>query len=114
MNPAFTVTPSASNRWQIYKDLQAIAVAHGDPTPHVMLTEWAFSTVNEADGFDPQVQARYMALGFNLMLADPTIDGVVWTQLFSSGTDFWSRTAVTDTSHNQLPAFTTFHSFAAP
>jgi hypothetical protein len=114
LNPTYTVSPSQSNRWQIYKDLQAIAVAHGDPLPHVMLTEWAFSTAAESTGFDPKVQALYMALGMNLALADPTVDGIVWTSVYATGADFWSRTAVTDASYNPLPAEQTYRSFAAP
>jgi hypothetical protein len=114
LDPTYTVSPSASNRWQIYRDLQAIAVAHGDPEPHVMLTEWAFSTAQQPTGFDPHVQARYMALGMDLALADPTVDGIVWTSVYATGSDFWSRTAVTDASFNALPAEATFRSYAAP
>lgn len=114
LDPTYAVPAAATNRWQIYRDLQSIAVAHGDPVPHVMLTEWAFSTANLADGFDPQVQARYMALGFNLMLADPTVDGLVWTTIYAAGTDFWSRTAITDASYDPLPAETTLRAFAGP
>jgi hypothetical protein len=113
-DPSYTLPAAQSNRWQIYQDLQAIAVAHGDPMPHVMLTEWAFSTAQQSVGFDPSVQAKYMATGFNLMLADPTIDGIVWTNVYATGSDFWSRTAVTDASFNPLPAEATFRSFAAP
>jgi Malectin domain/Glycosyl hydrolase catalytic core len=113
-DPTYAMDPSSSSRWNIYQDLQAIAVANGDPKPHVMLTEWAFSTVDQADGFDPQVQARYMAEGLNLANADPSVDGVVWTSVNPSGTDFWSLTSITDPSLNLLPAAGTFRSFAVP
>ncbi len=113
-DPTYAVTPSASNRWQIYQDLQAIAVAHGDAKPHVMLTEWGFSTTDAFDGFDPKVQARYMALGFNLMLADPTVDGIVWASVYGTGSDFWSRVSITDASFNPLPAEATYRTFATP
>ena len=112
LNPTYTVS-NQSNRWQIYKDLQAISIAHGDPTPHVMLTEWSFSTAAEPTGFDPNVQALYMALGMNLALADPTVDGIVWTSVYAPGLDFWSRTSITDASYNPLPAQNTYRSFAA-
>ena len=114
VDPAYVMPAAASNRWQIYQDLQSIAVANGDPKPHVMLTEWAFSTAADPNGFDPQVQARFMARGFNLMLADPTIDGIVWTNAYAAGSDFWSRTSVTDANFNPLPAEQTFRAFAAP
>jgi hypothetical protein len=114
LNPTYSVAATASNRWQIYKDLQAIAVAHGDALPHVMLTEWSFSTAAEPTGFDPKVQALYMALGMNLALADPTVDGIVWTSVYGTGSDFWSRTAVTDANYIPLPADNTYRSFAAP
>jgi hypothetical protein len=114
VDPNYAMSAAGSNRWQIYQDLQAIAVAHGDATPHVMLTEWAFSTAADPNGFDPQVQARYMARGFNLMLADPTIDGIVWTNVYAPDSDFWSRTSVTDANFNPLPAEQTFRTFATP
>jgi len=114
MDPTYTVTPAATNRWQIYADLQAIAVAHGDAKPHVMLTEWGFSTANVFDGFDPAVQARFMALGFNLMLADPTVDGIVWAGVNDTASDFWSNVGVTSTSFAPLPAEATYRAFATP
>jgi hypothetical protein len=114
MDPTYALPSSQSNRWQVYQDLQAIAVAHGDPMPHVMLTEWGFSTAALPNGFDPHVQARYMAIGFNLMLADPTIDGIVWTNVYASGSDFWSRVSVTDASFAPLPSESTFRTFATP
>jgi hypothetical protein len=114
VDPTYAMAPSGSERWQVYQDLQAIAAANGDGTPHVMLTEWGFSTVNQSQGFDPIVQARYMALGFNLMLADPTVDGIVWTNVNPGGTDFWSLVSITDSSFNLLPSAATFQSFAGP
>ncbi len=113
-DPTYTVASTATNRWQIYQDLQAIAVAHGDAKPHVMLTEWGFSTANVFDGFDPEVQARYMALGFNLMLADPTVDGIVWAGVNDTATDFWSSVGVTATSFAALPSEATYRAFAEP
>jgi hypothetical protein len=114
VDPDYAMPATASNRWQIYQDLQTIAVANGDPKPHVMLTEWGFSTSQDAVSFDPRVQALYMAHGLNLMLADPTIDGIVWSSPYAPGTDFWSRTAVTDPSFNTEPAESTFGAFATP
>jgi hypothetical protein len=114
LDPAYVMPATTTSRWQVYQDLQAIAVAHGDPQPHVMLTEWGFSTSQDGVSFDPRVQALYMARGFNLMLADPTIDGIVWCSAYAPGTDFWSRTSVTDPSFNPEPAESTFSTFATP
>jgi hypothetical protein len=114
LDPTYAMASTNSSRWQVYQDLQTIAMANGDPKPHVMLTEWGFSTVNEADGFDPMVQARYMALGLNLALSDPTVDGVVWTNVYAPGTDFWSRVSVSDPSFALEPAAGTLQSFTAP
>ncbi|TAM76624.1 hypothetical protein EPN44_04710 [bacterium] len=100
------------NRFDIYKDLQQIAVQHGDPTPHVMLTEWGFSTIDSPVGFDPAVQAEYVAVGFNLMLADPTVDGIVYVNLYNPGTDFWGRTALTDTGFGLLQGYNVYRQFA--
>ena len=50
----------------------------------------------------------------SLLWDDPTVDGVVWTSVNPSGTDFWSLTSITDSSLNLLPSAGTFRSFAAP
>src|SRR5579872_46171 len=111
-NPTAVKTAAYQNQWGIYKQLQQIALQHGDPTPHVMLTEWGYSTLaTSPQGFDPRVQAEYLALGLNLMLADPTVDGIVYVNIFNPGTDFWGRTALTDTSGNPLPGYYALQTF---
>jgi len=113
VDPTYISNPQEVARWNIYQDLQKIAQANGDPIPHIMLTEWAFSTdATTSTGFDPNVQALFMAKGFNLMLADPTIDGIVWTNLYAPGTDFWSLTSLTNPAFSQLPGFAVFRNFA--
>jgi hypothetical protein len=114
IDPTYTVSTTSFTRFGVYKDLQAIAVANGDALPHVMLTEFSFSTVNEADGFDPQVQARLLAEGFNLTLRDLTVDGVVWTSVYAPGSDFWSRTSLTDAAYNPEPAYAAYRAYAVP
>jgi len=111
-NPAFQVASSSVNQWNVYQQLQQIATEHGDATPHVMLTEWGFSTYNSVDGFDPAVQAQYVAIGFNLMLADPTIDGIVYVNVYSPAQDFWGRTSLTAVNHSLLPAYQIYKRFA--
>jgi len=112
-NPTFYTSSSYMNQWGIYQQLQQIAVQNGDPMPHVMLTEWGFSNDPTSPvGFDPAVQARYVALGFNLMLSDPTVDGIVYVNLYNPGTDFWGRTSLTDTSFGLLPGFSVYQQFA--
>jgi len=111
-NPTFYTKPSYQNQWGIYKQLQEIATRHGDAGTHVMLTEWGFSTVDSPVGFDPKVQAEYVALGFNLMLADPSVDGVVYVNLYNPSNDFWGRTALTTADFELLPGFNVFREFA--
>ena len=112
IDPTYAISTSTQARWAIYQDLQAIATAHGDATPHVMITEWAFSTDVSAQGFDPHVQARFIAEGFNLMLADPTVDGIVYTNIYTGDSgDFWGLTALTNPDFTRLPAFTTYQAF---
>ena len=78
-----------------------------------MITEWAFSTDDTtSSGFDPHVQATLIAKGLNLMLADPTVDGIVWTNIYHPGTDFWSKTSVTNADYSLLPGFSVFKSFS--
>ncbi|TAM76625.1 hypothetical protein EPN44_04715 [bacterium] len=112
-NPTFSTKPSYQNQWSVYRQLQEIAARHGDPSTHVMLTEWGFSTIDSPVGFDPKVQAWYVALGFNLMLADPTVDGIVYVNLYNPATDFWGRTALTTPDFQPLPGMDVFRAFAA-
>ncbi|MDQ6929626.1 MAG: hypothetical protein M3126_03030 [Candidatus Eremiobacteraeota bacterium] len=116
-SPTATKRAGYENQWSIYKQLQGIGAQYGDSF-RVMLTEWGFSTAMSASGFDPQVQALYIAQGLNLMLADPTVDGIVYVNLFNQscnptcGGDFWGRTALEDANWNRQPAFYTFRKFS--
>lgn len=102
----------------IYRELQKILAKNGHPGIHVMLTEWGFSTAENPYGFDPRVQARYLAIGLNRMLADPTIDGVTYVNIVnpsckpSCPQDFWGRTALTDATGTELPGFAILKEFA--
>jgi len=113
-DPTYRVSSKLANRWDIYKDLQQIAVSHADPKPHVMLTEWGFSTVMTPDGFDPAVQAYFMALGFNLMLEDPTVDGVAYVNVYTGGPDdnFYAATEVMRNDFTPLPGFAVLQRFS--
>jgi hypothetical protein len=119
MNPQYATlqySGSVPNRFDVYKDLQGIAASHGETVvPHVMLTEWGYSTAQVPQGFDPAVQAQYLSLGANLMLADPTVDGIVWDNLLApaGATDFWSLTGLLNPDYSPLPAYTTLQSFAS-
>lgn len=112
VNPTFTVPESAPNRFGIYRAIQAIAAKHGDLDTHVMLTEWGYSTIDSPDGVDPATQAVYVGLGFNLMLADPTVDGVVYVNMENPATDFWGQTALVDPTFSPKPAYDVYRSFA--
>jgi hypothetical protein len=113
-NPDFIVDASAQNRFDVYKDLQEIARENGDPDTHVMLTEWAFSTAPVPDGFDPRVQAQYIAIGFNRMLADPTVDGIVYYNLYDNGKagSFWVDARLVGPDLVKTPGFDVFRQFA--
>jgi hypothetical protein len=111
-NPTFEAPAGATNRFDIYKTILAIAAAHGDAGTHVMLTEWGYSTDASADGMDPQTQALYVALGFNLMLADPRVDGIVYVNMYNPATDFWGQTALVSSDFTPKPAYDVFRSFA--
>jgi len=113
-NPTFHTNASDQNRWDIYRTLQQIAAAHGDAGTHIMLTEWGFSTAQQSpEGLDPAVQARYVALGLNLMLADPTVDGIVYVNVYNPAQDFWGRTSLTNGDFSTLPAFDVLRAFSA-
>lgn len=108
------VNPEHSRtRFDVYKDLQQIAAQHGDPGTHVMLTEWGFSTdPNSPYAFDPQVQAVYVAAGFNRMLRDRSVDGITYVNIYNPGHDFWANTALVDRDFNPKPAFFVFKRYA--
>jgi hypothetical protein len=112
-NPTFPAPPSASNRFDIYRTILDIAAAHGDTQTHVMLTEWGYSTDESSpDGIDPQTQARYLALGFNLMLNDPLVDGIVYVNMYNPATDFWGKTALVSADFTPKPAYAVYRRFA--
>ena len=109
--------PSEDNRFDVYKDAQNVAVAHGDPKPKVMLTEFGFSSCDSLTVcFDPMVQALYTANGFNLALADPTVDGVTYVNIYNSSADgpdyFWSHTALMNNDNTPKPGYAMFQQFA--
>jgi len=58
----------------------------------------------------------YLAQGLNLALADPTIDGVTYVNIYNSSADgpnfFWSHTAVMNNDNTPKPGFTVFQNFA--
>jgi hypothetical protein len=118
MNPQYATLRYCGpvpNRFDVYKDLQGIATSNGEPVvPHVMLTEWGYSTAQVPQGFDPAVQAQYLSFGANLMLADPTVDGIVWVNLLTpaGALDFWSLTGLLTPDYAPLPGYTTLQNFA--
>jgi hypothetical protein len=112
-NPTVAKDPSYANRWNIYQSLQQILAQSGYSGVHVMLTEWGFSTIAQSDGFDPSVQAQYLALGFNLMLADSSVDGIVYVNMYNPGTDFWGYTSLVDQTYDAKPAYQVFTQFAS-
>lgn len=105
------------DRFDDYKDLQKIAVAHGDPVPKVMLTEWGYSTCEKLTVcFDPLVQALYLAQGLNLALADPSVDGITYVNIYNSSNDwpnyFWSHTALLTPYYTAKAGYQVFQRFA--
>jgi hypothetical protein len=111
-NPTFAQPDRAPDRFDIYKSIQAIAAKRGDAGTHVMLTEWGYSTIDSPDGVDPKTQALYLALGFNLMLADPTVDGIVYVNMYNPSMDFWGQTALVTPDFIPKPAYAVYRSFA--
>jgi hypothetical protein len=107
------VNPNGSRtRFDIYKDLQAIAAQHGDPNTHVMLTEWGYSTApGNKDAVDPQTQALWLAKGLNRMLRDPSIDGITYVNMYNPATDFWGYTSLVGQDFKPKPAFYVFKAY---
>ena len=105
------------NRLDIYKDVQNVAVAHGDPKPKVMLTEYGWSScTNLTVCFDPMVQALYIARSLNSFLADASVDGITYVNVYNSSTDapdyFWSSTSLVNNDRTVKPGFAVFQKFA--
>lgn len=112
-NPTVAKNSLYEGRWNIYQTLQQVLAQNGHPGVHVMLTEWGFSTIMQPDGFDPSVQAQYVALGLNLMLADPTVDGIVYVNLYNPATDFWGYTSLVNQQYQPKPAYQVLEKFAS-
>jgi hypothetical protein len=113
VNPTAAENPTYESRWNIYQSLQQILAQAGHSGVHVMLTEWGYSTIMQSDGFDPNVQAQYLALGLNLMLADSSVDGIVYVNMYDPGTDFWGYTSLVDQQYADKPAYQVFANFAS-
>jgi hypothetical protein len=101
------------DRFDVYKDLQRIASEQGDAGTHVMLTEWGFSTdPDNRYAFDPATQAVYIAKGFNRMLADPSVDGIVYVNMYNRANDFWGYTSLVNQDFVPKPAFYVYKKYA--
>jgi len=113
-NPEFPCADATQSQWLLYRQLQRIDAHNSGVTPHVMITEWGYSDVPSVDGFAPAVVARYLALGFNLMLADPTIDGVAYTHIVGSGreSDFYGAMTLRADDGTERTGAHTFAAFA--
>lgn len=112
-NPNFAVDRGAPNRFDIYRALQDIARERGDAQMHVMITEWGYSTAPDSpDAVDPQVQAAYLALGFNRLLGDALVDGVVYVNMYNPDPDFWGNTSLLTPDFREKPAFAVYRAFA--
>jgi hypothetical protein len=114
-NPDFAVDPAAQSQWLLYRQLQAIDRRSSHVTPHVMITEWGYSDQRSVDGFAPAVVARYLALGFNRMLADPTVDGIVYTHVVGTGLehDFYGAMTLRADDGLERPGARAFAAFSS-
>jgi hypothetical protein len=99
-------------RIDVYKDLLDVAARNGDTNAHIMWSEWGYSTIDNTDGFDPKVQAYFIGLAFNRMLADPRVDGVVYVNIYNPNSDFYGMTSLVDKKFNPLPGFSMYQKFA--
>jgi hypothetical protein len=115
MNPTFYNRSARENRWDNWKMVQQVAQQKGDGTPHVMLTESGWSHAASPDGQDPAVQAQYIAMGFNMILADPTIDGVTYVNVNSTGpaTNFWNEVGLMGDYYTPLAPASVYREFAS-
>jgi len=111
MSPEAPLTKSTESRFDVYKDAQEIAAKNGDADVRVMLTEWGFSNADNPDSFDPRVQALYLAQGLNRMLADPSVDGIVYVNVYNPDTDFWGDTSLVSKDFQPFPGFHTYQTF---
>jgi len=103
-----------------YRDLQAIAVAHGDPKPPVLITEMAIGSVPGPNGsLDEPGQAWWLSRAMTAFETDPSVVGIFWSNIDEDadyvGTPFFGGSLV-DTSGAQQrrkASFTTYATFAA-
>ncbi len=99
-----------------YRAAQAEAVKDGDARkPPIMITETGFSSSpTSAQGLDPRVQALYASIAFNQYLADPTVRGIVWSDVVNheSGTSIFNGVSTYDDQGQPKPVFYVFKTFA--
>jgi hypothetical protein len=119
MNPDYASEPylpaTYYNRFDVYKDLQAIARTNGERAkPHVMLTEWGISTdPTSPSGFAPAVQAQYISIAFQKVENDPSVDGIVYTNIYNPAGDFFGDMSLTDDDFTPLPGFAAYRTFTS-
>lgn len=99
-----------------YRAAQAEAVKDGDARkPPIMITETGFSSSpTSPQGLDPRVQALYTSIAFNQYLADPTVRGIVWSDIVNheSGTAIFNGISTYDDHGRTKPVFDVFKTFA--
>jgi len=110
LSPGFT--QGVGWRWQYVNDLQAVATAHGDPVPHLMVTEFGVTAQTIAQGgYGPNGQAKYLSDDFTLARQNATIDGAFWMNVDTDqqyvGTEFYGG-ALVDVNGNRRPAFAAY------
>jgi len=51
-------------------------------------------------------------MGLNRMLADPSVDGIVYVNVYNPDTDFWGYTSLVGRHFELLPGFDVYRRFA--
>lgn len=115
VDPSILQPPTKEAQWYNYKRIQQIAVSHGDPVPHVMLTEVGFCRGHSRQCQDARTQALFMAESFNLALADPTVDGITWQNgAHPEGANAFDSMSCEDDELRPYPCFYVFQKFSRP
>jgi len=126
-NPAYTYDQSfidnlagagaGPGSFYSYRDVQARANGDGETgTLPIMITETGFSSNQHfVQGVDPSVQATYTSIAFNQYLQDPSIKGIVWTDVVNHETSQWIFNGIATYGDNMStkPVFAVYKQFAA-
>ena len=99
---------SVFSSWNYYENQMR---ADGDPTPHIMVTEWGWSSQNPTP-LSETTRAQWIATGLSMMMNDPNIDAQTYTGIDDQQGGFWGGFTLFDSNGAMLPGAVAYKALA--